>query len=127
MQRLLATAAAIVVAVGALALPAAARGRQGGPVPQIPDLAGTWSHAEINVQVGRSPHTLILDRGVLVRASRNRLRIRESDGNVVVMPVSRRVSVSSAGGPVPYAFLRTGWSVETMRVDGGPAVRIRIL
>jgi hypothetical protein len=123
MQRLL----VIAVTAGALALAGPAGARRAVPVPPFPDLAGSWSHAEINVQVGRSPHTLILDRGVLARVARNRLRIRESDGNVVVMPVARRVSVSSAGGPVPYSFLRAGWSVETMRIDGGPAVRIRIL
>lgn len=120
MQRLFATA----VAVGALALAGSAGAT---PVPPFPDVAGVWSHAEINVQVGRSPHTLVLDRGVLTRVSRAGLRIRESDGNVVVMPVARRVAVSSAGGPVPFTFLRTGWSIETMRIDGGAAVRIRIL
>ncbi|HVV57952.1 MAG TPA: hypothetical protein VHC45_06275 [Gaiellaceae bacterium] len=120
MHRLLATA----VAVGALAVGASAGA---APVPPFPDVAGSWSHAEINVQVGRQPHTLVLDRGVLTRVSRGRLRIRETDGNVVVMPVARRVTVTSAGGPVPFSFLRAGWSIETMRIDGGAAVRIRIL
>lgn len=113
----LAAAAALVFAASASAT----------PVPQFPSVDGTWSHAEINVRIGKQPHTLILDRGVLVRATRGGLRVRESDGSVVTMPVARRVAVSSAGGPVPFTFLRTGWSIETMRIDGGAAVRIRIL
>jgi hypothetical protein len=96
-------------------------------VPPFPDVAGTWSHAEINIQIGKQPHTLVLDRGVLTRVTRAGLRMRESDGNVVTMPVARRVQITSAGGSVPFAFLRTGWSIETMRIDGGAAVRIRIL
>jgi hypothetical protein len=116
-----------VVAAAAVALLALAGSASAVPTPPFPDVAGTWSHAEINVQVGRQPHTLILDRGIVTRVSRASLRVRESDGNIVSMPVARRVQVSSAGGPVPFAFLRTGWSVETMRIDGGAAVRIRIL
>ncbi len=115
---------AILAAAAALVFAAAS---SAAPVPQFPDVAGSWSHAEINVQIGKQPHTLILDRGVLVRASRAGLRVRESDGNVVTMPVAKRVAVSSAGGTVPFTFLRTGWSIETMRIDGGAAVRIRIL
>jgi hypothetical protein len=120
MKRSLAAAAA--VAMLAFAGPASA-----GQTPPFPDVAGSWSHAEINVQIGRQPHTLILDRGVLTRVSRAGLRIRESDGNIVTMPVAKRAAVSSAGGPVPFTFLRTGWSIETMRIDGGAAVRVRIL
>jgi len=116
-----------LVIVAAVAMLAFVSSASAGQTPPFPDVAGTWSHAEINVQVGRRPHTLILDRGVLTRVSRAGLRVRESDGNVVTMPVARRVQVSSAGGPVPFMFLRTGWSIETMRIDGGAAVRIRIL
>jgi hypothetical protein len=115
---------AAVAAVAALAFAGSASAAR---TPPFPDVAGSWSHAEINVQIGRQPHTLVLDRGVLMRVSRAGLRVRESDGNVVTMPVSRRVVVASAGGPVPFTFLRTGWSIETMRIDGGAAVRIRIL
>ena len=45
----------------------------GGGVPPFPRLPGAWSHAEINVTIKRTQHTLILDRG---RTDRHSVAVR---------------------------------------------------
>ena len=37
-------------------------------VPPIPRVPGLWSHVEINRKIGKTPHTLILDRGRVTQA-----------------------------------------------------------
>ena len=94
-------------------------------VPPFPKLAGNWSHALINVTIARKAHTLVLDRGRVVQSSTSQLMIRERDGNIVVVPLSQKTIVSLDGAPSSIYSLGRGMTVQTMRIDGGPAVRVR--
>jgi hypothetical protein len=121
----LAVAVALVFATGA-----AARVVPPPKPPNFPSLPGNWSHAEINVKNRGVPHTLILDRGRIMRASATQLKLRESDGNVVSVPVdlSTIVTVRGSGrGRRATPALRKGFYVETMIIDAGPAVRVLVL
>ena len=97
----------------------------GGGVPPFPRLPGTWSHAEINVTFKRVPHTLILDRGRIVQASSSQLTLRERDSSIVVVPLSESTLVMLDNVPATVFDLRKRMNVQTMRIDGGAAVRVR--
>lgn len=96
-----------------------------GSVPPFPRLPGSWSHAEINVTIARRPHTLILDRGRITQVSATQLTLREPDGSVVVVPLSQRTIVNVDGFLTSIFALQRRMSAQTMRIDGGPAVRVR--
>lgn len=115
---LIAILVSLVVAGGA---PAAKR----LPVPVFPNIPGKWSHAEINVTIARTPHTLILDRGHVKQVTRTILRVLEGDGSVVSIPVSPATKVEVDGARGRVGWLNTSMDVETLRIDGGTALRIR--
>jgi hypothetical protein len=94
-------------------------------VPPIPPLSGPWSHAEINVTIGGVPHTLILDRGRIVRATPGAITLRERDGSRVAIRLTRRTIVRVDGLRALPLDLRVGMRAVAMRIDGGPAVRVR--
>jgi hypothetical protein len=96
-----------------------------GGVPPFPRLPGTWSHAEINVSVNKQPHTLILDRGKIVQVSAAQVTLRERDRSVVVVPLAPRTIVNLYGFASTAAALQKGMTAQTMRIDGGTAVRVR--
>lgn len=96
-----------------------------GDVPPFPSLPGTWSHAEINVTLKRAPHTLILDRGRITRVSGTQLTLRERDGQLVPVPLAASAVVVVDRVPATIYALRRGMKAQTLRIDGGPAVRIR--
>jgi hypothetical protein len=118
----------VLIGLLVLLLAAGAAGARGGPPPPpFPHLAGAWSHAEINVKIRKDPdpHTLILDRGRVRRATLTQVTLVETNGVVVVIPVSPQAIITVDG-------LSTGmWAIErkmvaqTMRIDGGAAVRVR--
>jgi hypothetical protein len=119
----LAVALSLVFATGA-----AARVVRPSKPPQFPNLPGNWSHAEINVKIKGVPHTLVLDRGRITQIARTQLRLRESDGNVVTIPLAPSTMVTYRGAlrrtmPAP----RRGFYVETMVIDSGAAVRVLVL
>jgi hypothetical protein len=116
---------ALIAALSLLAFAGtAAAGRHGGP-PPFPQLGGTWSHAEINVSIKRQPHTLIIDRGLLVQSSVTQLTLRESDGTTVVVPVGPKTLFT--GPRIRPRMVRHGvYYAMTMRIDGGDAVRVRV-
>jgi hypothetical protein len=119
----LAVVLSLVFATGA-----AARVVHPSKPPQFPELPGNWSHAEINVKIKGVPHTLILDRGRITQASSTLLKLRESDGNVVSVPLAASTVVTYRGvlrRTMPG--LRRGFYVETMIIDAGPAVRVLVL
>jgi hypothetical protein len=94
-------------------------------IPPFPVLPGDWSHAEINVTIAKTPHTLVLDRGQVGLVTATFLRLREQDGSVVTIPVSpgtTRVLIDGARGRLRW--LNPTMTAETMRIDGGVAVRI---
>ena len=121
----------LVVLIAALSLMAfagtAAAGRHGGPPPPppIPQLVGTWSHAEINVTIKRQPHTLIVDRGRIVQSSATQLTLAESDGTTQVVPIGPDTKFT--GVRIRARMVRHGvYYATTMRIDGGDAVRVRV-
>jgi hypothetical protein len=128
MRKLKPAVALAVVALVACAGAAAAGARK--PPPPFPKLAGDWSHAEINVKIKGVPHTLILDRGRIILVSAAGLTLRAPDGTTPTIPVAAstvitfgRAAVHVRVGPTA---LRRGLFAETMRIDGGPAVRVRL-
>ena len=91
--------------------------------PVFPHLPGAWSHAEINVNVAGVPHTLILDRGRIVDAAPDHITLLESDGSLVTVPLSDQTIVAIDGAPALRSGLTRKMRAETMRIDGGAAVR----
>jgi hypothetical protein len=116
--------AVLIAALSLLACAGSAAGAGGGP-PQIPRIPGTWSHAEINVTIRKFPHTLIVDRGRIVEITTTQLTLRESAGVTQVIPLTDQTLVTLDGAPGTISDLRRRMSATTLRVDGGPAVRVR--
>ncbi len=116
--------AAILAALSLLATAGTAAGAGGGP-PQIPRVPGNWSHAEINVTVKRIPHTLILDRGKIAQITTTELTVRERDGSMATIPLNDQTLVMIDGTSARISDLRRRMTVQTMRIDGGAAVRVR--
>lgn len=114
---------AIVALTGALCVPVAFAGGGGAP-PPFPKLAG-FTHAEINVRIRKQPHTLILDLGRLMAVDPSGLVLLESDGTVVTVPLSPTTLITLNGRPALASELHRRLVVETMRIDSGPAVRVR--
>ena len=119
----------VVVLLALLALMAcagaAARDGRGSPPPPFPKLAGTWSHAEINIRIKREYHTLVLDNGRIAQISPTQLTLRERDGSLAVIPVNDETRVTVRGRPTFLGALQKKMQVQTMRIDDGPAVRVR--
>jgi hypothetical protein len=108
----------VVLALGGTALAGVLK------VPPIPRVPGQWSHVEINRKIGKTPHTLILDRGRVVQASATSVTIREL-GSPVAIPLSPQTLVVINGLAATPSDLRRRMTVVTMRIDGGAAVRVR--
>jgi hypothetical protein len=126
MRRLAATTLA---SLSLLATAGSAAGGGGGGVPPFPRVAGNWTHVDINVTIKRTPHTISLDRGRITQVSASQLTLRERDRSIVVVPLSDQTIFQIGNGNRlgSLADLRKGRNVMTMRIDGGPAVRVRIL
>jgi hypothetical protein len=103
---------------------AAARDGGGSP-PPFPKVAGTWWHAEINVRIKREYHTLVLDRGRIVQVSPTQMTVRERDGSLVPVALNDQTLVVIRGRAASVAALRLRMDVQAMRIDDGPAVRVR--
>ncbi|HWJ32916.1 MAG TPA: hypothetical protein VNR59_11295 [Gaiellaceae bacterium] len=132
MRRLLAlgvAAFALLVPAYALAGPGNGGGNGRGPVPPFPQLSGNWTHVEMNVTIKRAAHTLILDRGRIVQISPSQLTVHERDGTTVVIPLSAQTIVTqgNADHSATFTTIRKGRNAMVMRIDGGAAVRVRIL
>ena len=115
---------ALVLSALSLAVAGPAAAGLAGKIPPIPRVPGLWSHVEINRKIGKTPHTLILDRGRIVLASPTQITLREL-GSPVVIPLSAETLVVIDGLPATPNDLRRRMSVVTMRIDGGAAVRVR--
>jgi hypothetical protein len=117
--------AVLLVAVSLMGLAGAAGAAS---VPPFPRLPGAWSHADINVTLNKKPHTLSLDRGKITKVSGTQLTLREKTGGVVsivVVPLSASAIVTIDGLRTTIYSLRPKLNAQTMRIDGGPALRIR--
>src|SRR3954454_20760194 len=118
----------LAVLLAALSLTGLAGGAGAATVPPFPRLPGAWSHADINVALHTKPHTLSVDRGKITKVSGTQLTLREKTGGVVsmvVVPLSASAIVTIDGLRSTIYSLRPKMSAQTMRIDGGPAVRIR--
>jgi hypothetical protein len=120
MRRLL-----LLIALLALLATAATASAGAAAVPPFPNLSGAWTHVDINVQIKGKPHTLTLDRGRITQVSGTQLTLLERDRSVVVIPLSQLAIVKIDGFGATIHALRRGMNAQTMRIDGGPAVRIR--
>ncbi|MGH3048796.1 MAG: hypothetical protein ACRDLK_01455 [Gaiellaceae bacterium] len=117
----------LVATLAALSLFATAGIAGAGGVPPFPHLAGAWSHAEINIKIKRTPHTLILDRGRIRSLTTTQLTLREADGTLAPIQLSARTIVTVKHVKHATIFmLRRGLNVETMSIDGGAAIRVRV-
>ena len=116
----------LVVLLSVLSLACAGTALAGSvsKVPPIPRVPGLWSHVEINRKLGKTPHTLILDRGRVIQASATEITIREL-GSPVTVPLSAQTLVVIDGLSATPNDLRRKMTVVTMRIDGGAAVRVR--
>ena len=120
MPKLLPAAAA---AAAALILAGVAAADQIRAVPRLP--AG-WSHAEINVIVKGTPHTLVYDRGRVLAVSATSLTLREQDGSVQTIDVSASSQVTIAGQPASLSQIRLREIAITLRIDGADATRVTV-
>ena len=114
---------AIAVLTAALCVPAAFAVGGNAP-PPFPKLVG-FTHAEINVRIRKQPHTLILDLGRIVSVGPAEIVLVESDGSTWPVPISPTTLITLNGRPAIAAQLHKRLVVETMRIDGGAAVRVR--
>jgi hypothetical protein len=117
---------ALLVALLAIAAPSATAAST-AKIPPFPNIPGNWSHAELNVTINGKPHTLILDRGRIVQLSATQLTLLERDKTTVVETLNPQAIVRIYGYPATIYMLRRGMNATTMRIDGGPAVRIRVV
>ena len=90
-------------------------------------LPAGWTHAEINyTDASRTPHTLVLDRGRVTLISSASLTLRELDGSSVQIALSPSTQVVVVGRPAQITDIRRGSGAMTQRIDGGPAVLVRV-
>ena len=115
----------LAVPLAALSLTGLAGAAGAAGVPPFPRLNGNWSHAEINVTLSKKPHTLSLDRGKITKVSPTQLTLRRRDGTRVDIPLSASAIVTVDAIPSTIYSLKRKMTAQTMRIDGGPAVRIR--
>ena len=124
-MKLLAVVALVLSLAGAAAAAPRLRAAQPG-VPNFPKVPGKWSQVNINLTIRRQPHTITLDRGKIIQVSTTQLTLREPDGTQPVIPITPQTIVVILGQPATTLDLRKKEQAMTMRIDGGPAVRIRV-
>jgi hypothetical protein len=95
-------------------------------VPGFPNIPGNWSHIDINRKIGGKWHTLSLDRGRIVQVNTTQLTLREADGTMPQIPLTPSAIVRLYSFPGTIYQLKRGMNAMTMRIDGGPAVRIKV-
>ena len=115
----------LIVVLGVLTTVGAAGAASG--IPAFPTVPGNWSHVDINRKIGKRWHTLTLDRGRITQVSPTQLTLREPDASVTVIPLTPQAMVRIYGLDLTIYSLKRGMSAMTMRIDGGPAVRVRVV
>jgi hypothetical protein len=116
----------LVVLVGLLAMLAIGTTSTAAAVPAFPNIPGAWSHIDINRKIGGKWHTLSLDRGRITQVNATQLTLREADGTSPQIPLTSAAIVRIYSFPGSIYQLRRGMVAMTMRIDGGPAVRIKV-
>lgn len=94
-------------------------------VPQFPKISGNWSHVDLNRKIAGKWHTLTLDRGRIAQVTPTQLNLREADGTVAQIPLTPAALVRINAFAGSIYELRRGMNAMTMRIDGGPAVRVK--
>ncbi|HEY3921266.1 MAG TPA: hypothetical protein VGL76_04035, partial [Gaiellaceae bacterium] len=89
-------------------------------------LPAGWTHAEINVFVNGSAHTLILDRGRVTSGSASVISLREQDGTAQQITLAASTQIVANGAPGTLSMIRPGETAVTQRIDGGPATSVRL-
>ena len=112
--------------MGMLAMLAISATGTAAAVPQFPNIPGSWSHIDINRKIGGKWHTLSLDRGRITQVNTTGMTLREADGTSVQVPLTASAIVRVYGFPASIYDLRRLMYATTMRIDGGPAVRIKV-
>ena len=115
----------LIVVLGVLTTVGAAGAASG--IPAFPTVPGNWSHVDINRKIGRNWHTLTLDRGRIIQVNATQLTLREPDASVTIIPLTPQALVRIYGFDATILALRRGMNAMTMRIDGGSAVRIRVV
>jgi hypothetical protein len=67
-----------------------------------------------------------LDRGVVRHRAPNALTLRETDGQVVTIPIAPNADIQIRGKPVAFNRIRVGMQVLTAREGDAPAIVVRI-
>jgi hypothetical protein len=116
-----------MVLIAMLAVSATGTAATSGGVPPFPNIPGTWSHIDINRKIGGKWHTLTLDRGRIIQVTTTQLNLREGDGTVAQIPLTPAALVRIFTATGSIYELRRGMNAMTMRIDGGPAVRIKVV
>jgi hypothetical protein len=116
----------LVVLMGLLAMLALSAASTAATVPPFPNIPGSWSHIDINRKIGGKWHTLTLDRGRVTQVNTTQLTLREADATVQQIPLTPSALVRMYGYPASIYDLHRGMVATTMRIDGGPAVRIKV-
>ena len=116
----------LVVLMGLLAMLAIGTTSTAATVPPFPNIPGAWSHIDINRKIGGKWHTLSLDRGRITQVTSTQLTLREGDGTFAEIPLTSAAIVRIYGFPGTTSQLRRLMVATTMRIDGGPAVRIKV-
>jgi hypothetical protein len=93
--------------------------------PPFPNWPKNSTRVSINEVVDGEPHTVELNRGIVVRRAAKKLILREADDSRVTVRLSGATIVSLDSHRSTIAAIRKGITAETMTIDGGPAVRVR--
>jgi len=97
-----------------------------GAAGAVQGLPPGWSHAEINVIIKGSPHTLIYDSGRVIAVGATSLTLRERDGSVWVIDVSPATQITIDGQAAAIDQVRRLETAVTLRVDGGDATTVTV-
>jgi hypothetical protein len=124
MRRLLLILMSVALLAGSVSAAATAKGSP--KPPPIPNVPGAWTHVDVNRRINGQWHTLSLDRGRITQVSQTQLTLREADGSVVPIPLSPSTLIAFRGFGLRPVVLRRGLWAVTMRIDDGPAVRVRV-
>ena len=117
---------ALLLALG-VAL-AVAQSSSGRPLALISKLLGpNMIRAEIVWKSGGVTHDYLLDNGRIrnLNAGTSTLTLVEKDGKVVIVPVSPVARITLNGGGIPFAGLRRGQRVMTIRDGNAPAEAVQ--
>jgi len=78
------------------------------------------------VKIRRQLHTEILDRGRIIQASDTQITLLEADGTTPVIEIDGSTIITFGARRVSAVKLRRGLYAETLVIDAGAAVRVKV-